>query len=147
MIRTPSRLSQLRTVLGIVDLIFPGTVLGLARTQAMDRRSRKVVQILGVRQLVQAAVTGSRPTGTVLVRGALVDAGHAVSMAALALLNRRWRRAALVDAAIAALLTAAGLLAARQAPRPLADSRSGASPKRAQRSWHQRLMSPRRIHA
>jgi ABC-type Fe3+ transport system permease subunit len=100
MIRTPSRLSQLRTVLGIVDLIFPGTVLGLARTQAMDRRSRKVVQILGVRQLVQAAVTGSRPTGTVLVRGALVDAGHAVSMAALALLNRRWRRAALVDAAI-----------------------------------------------
>jgi hypothetical protein len=114
MIRISRRLSQLRTVLGTVDLIFPGTVVRFSRNEPFHRHGRKVVRVLGVRQLAQAAVTGSRPTAPVLVLGAQVDGAHAVSMVALALWSRPGRRAALVDAAIAALFSSAGLLAAHQ---------------------------------
>ena len=60
--------------------------------------------------------TSGQPPPAVLVLGAEADTAHAVGMAVLGLLSRRWRRAALTDALIAATLTAIGIAAARTDP-------------------------------
>jgi hypothetical protein len=74
-----------------------------------------VVQVLGVRQVVQALVTGRSATPAVLLLGAEADLAHAATMIGLAALNRRYRRDALADAVIAVTFALAGVLAAREA--------------------------------
>jgi hypothetical protein len=117
-----ARLGQLRAGLGAAQALFPGRASRLLVTQPLDRCSRGVIRVLGIRQVSQALVTGTQPSAAVLLLGAEVDAAHAVSMIALTLCSRRWRRAALADAMIASLFAQAGAAAARAGGRRTAQT-------------------------
>ncbi len=77
------------------------------RTQP-DRRSVAITRVLGGRQLVQAGLSGLRPSPAVLAVGAWVDGVHAMSAAALAAFDRRRERTAGLDAVVAAFWCALG---------------------------------------
>jgi hypothetical protein len=119
---TVARFGQLRAGLGAAQALFPGLASRLLVIQPLDRYSRGVIRVLGIRQVGQALVTGTQPSAAVLLLGAEVDAAHAASMIALALRSRRWRRAALADAMIASLFALAGAAAARSSGRPAAQT-------------------------
>ncbi|MGH9171707.1 MAG: hypothetical protein ACRD0Z_12680 [Acidimicrobiales bacterium] len=111
---TLGALSPVRAAIGIARLAFPDTVIpGLG--SPLDTRGRRVVQVLGARQITQALVTGRHATAALLWLGVEVDAAHAASLIALAAISPRYRRDALGDAAIAVMLAAAGVRAARAA--------------------------------
>lgn len=84
-----------------------------------------LVRVLGMRSLIQGVVTISRPTSTVLVVGALVDATHAASMAPLIAVAPRHRRAASLSA-LAAALSAAVAASFAKPVHPRQPSRSAA---------------------
>ena len=67
-----------------------------------------VVGVLGARHLIQAALTGGRPTHTTLMLGAGTDTTHAATMVLLGAVSHRWRAAALADAALAVTLAVTG---------------------------------------
>jgi hypothetical protein len=115
-----ARFGQLRAGLGAAQVLFPGLASRPLVIQPLDRGSRGVIRVLGIRQLSQALVTGTQPSAAVLLLGAEVDAAHAASMVTLALCSRRWRRAAVVDAMIATLFALVGAAAARSGGRPAA---------------------------
>ena len=115
---TLARFGQLRAGLGAAQALFPGRASRLLVIQPLDRCSRGVIRVLGIRQVGQALVTGTQPSAAVLLLGAEVDAAHAASMVTLALCSRRWRGAALADAMIATLFALAGAAAARSGGRP-----------------------------
>ncbi|MEP7022504.1 MAG: hypothetical protein ABJB47_01565 [Actinomycetota bacterium] len=104
-----------RAALGTAYLLFPALAARLAGPRQSARAARGTARILGARHLTQALTTSGQPDRAVLTLGAEADATHAASMAALAIMSRRWRRAALTDALIATTLTAAGLAVARAA--------------------------------
>jgi hypothetical protein len=70
-----------------------------------------VAQVLGIRHLIQAALTAAVPEPAALAIGGQVDAVHAASMLLLAAVSRAGRRAALTDALTEAAFAAAGLSA------------------------------------
>jgi Domain of unknown function (DUF5911) len=76
-------------------------------------RTRAVARVLGVRHLIQAAVTAAVPNAAVLTIGAQVDLAHAASMLALAATSRPLRRAGLADGLTAAVFAAGGMAGAR----------------------------------
>jgi hypothetical protein len=78
----------------------------------VGKPARGVIRVLGARELLQAALTGARPTRSVLAVGAVIDGLHAVSMLLLGITRREWRAPALVDAAAAAALGLLGAAAA-----------------------------------
>jgi hypothetical protein len=118
-----ARFGQLRGGLGAAQVLFPGLASRPLVLEPLDRCSRGVIRVLGIRQLSQALVTGTQPSAAVLLLGAEVDGAHAASMVALALCSRRWRRAALADAMIASLFVLAGVAADRWGIRTLARTR------------------------
>ena len=73
-----------------------------------DNRTITVMHVLGVRHLVQAAITGH--TARLVRRGALVDLAHGVSMLLWATVDERRRVAALLDATVAIGFATAGLM-------------------------------------
>src|SRR5262249_4718018 len=107
-----------RAVLGAGHLAFPGWAAQRLTPGPIGLGARRVIQVLGGRQLLQAAATRARPTGAVLALGAGIAVLPAVSMVALAARRREWREPALLDAAVAAGLAALGVTAARLAPVP-----------------------------
>ena len=109
-------LSPARAAIGAARLVFPVLSLPGINTVGLGAGGRRVVRVLGVRQVAQAALTGRAPTRAVLWLGAEVDAAHAVSMVGLAICSRRYRRAALGDATVAGALAAAGAWAALHSP-------------------------------
>ena len=119
---TLARFGQLRAGLGAAQVLYPGVASRLLVIQPLDRCSRGVIRVLGMRQLCQALFTRTQPSVAVLLLGAEVDAAHAVSMVTLALCSRRWRGAALADAMIATLFALAGAAAARWGDRPAAQA-------------------------
>jgi hypothetical protein len=118
-----ARFGQLRAGLGAAQVLYPGVASRLLVIQPLDRCSRRVIRVLGIRQLCQALVTGTQPSAAVLLLGAEVDGAHAASMVALALSSRRWRRAALAEAMIASLFALAGAATARWGGSPAAQTR------------------------
>ncbi len=110
-----SRLSKVRSGLGLAQLLVPAVAAGVVAGQRPDPRGRRVVRVLGARQLAQALTTGFQPTTAVLALGAEVDAAHGLSMAALGLFDRRLRRLAWADGLLAAGFMTAGVVAARAA--------------------------------
>lgn len=112
---TSRRLSQLRAGMGVAHLLFPGLAAQLLVRRPLGDRARRVIRVLGARQLAQALATGEEPTVAVLLLGAEVDIAHATSMVALALSSRRWRRAGLADALVATGLASVGAAAAARA--------------------------------
>ena len=109
MTATARGLQTVRATYGAALVLLPGPVIWLATGQLPSRRACRVAQVLGVRHLIQAAVTAAAPEPAVLAIGGQVDAVHAASMLALAAVSRAGRRAALTDALTEAALAAAGL--------------------------------------
>ena len=72
-----------------------------------------MVRLLGGRQLVQGAAVLIRPTLLLVIGGVAVDALHATSMVAAAVVWPRYRRAALTSAAAAGSSAIAGALIIR----------------------------------
>jgi hypothetical protein len=107
----------LRGAYGVALCAAPGTVVGLAGGPPATRRARTVARVLGVRQLLQAAVseaalapgTGSQDRAVLLGLGAAVDALHAASMLGLAVVDAPRRRAGLADGLIALAFAADAL--------------------------------------
>lgn len=106
-----TRLNTARALLGAGHLARPGWAARALTHRPMSRRARQVMRLLGVRHVIQAAVTRARPTRSVLAVGAVVDGLHAVSMLMLGVTRREWRGPALVDAAAAAALAGLGAAA------------------------------------
>jgi hypothetical protein len=131
-VRLVTHLNGCRGGLGAVLLFFPGLVVCLLASPPLERGSRRIIRLLGIRQLSQALVTGNR--ASVAVIGAEVDVAHAASMMTLALCSRRWRSAALVDAVIASLFALAGAAVARAEPPTAQDGTSTSAERRAARS-------------
>ena len=105
-----NRLALVRAGYGLLQLA------SLPLSRGTDRPvMRRTVQVLGLRQLVQAAATAASPSPEVLALGVEVDLLHAASMVALAAVRRRYRRAALAEALAATALACAGTIAARRA--------------------------------
>lgn len=109
------RLAAIRLVWAALLLTRPGTVLTLALA-SRERRSpmaRRVVKILGLRNLAQACAELFWPRPVLLAAAALVDALHAVSFLSVAALrpDRRWRRAVLLNVITASTFSAATMTA------------------------------------
>jgi hypothetical protein len=104
-------LQKVRAAYGAALVLVPGPVIWLATGQLPSRRACRVAQVLGIRHLVQAALTAAAPEPAVLAIGGQADAVHAASMLLLALVSRSGRRAALTDALTEAVLAAAGFSA------------------------------------
>jgi hypothetical protein len=90
----------------------------LARPQAVARLvsgtgstpDPAVVSILGGRQLLQGTALLIRPAPLLVIGGLAVDALHAASMVAAAMIGPGYRRAALASAAAAGTSAVAGAL-------------------------------------
>ncbi|MGN6742762.1 MAG: hypothetical protein ACTHJL_05625 [Amnibacterium sp.] len=96
----------LRLTAGVLDLTAPTAVASVEIGTPPHPSDIVIYRVLGARQVLQAWVTAE--TGWAAL-GAAVDAAHLASMAPVALLSRRWRRAALVQMAVAGALMVAGL--------------------------------------
>ena len=83
---------------------------------AVSRPARRVVRVLGARQVTQAGLTLAFPAEPLAGLGIGVDALHALSMIPLVVAAPRWRRPALVSGLTAAAFAAVGLLATRRIP-------------------------------
>lgn len=106
------RLNLVRAAWGAVLLTAPDILAGRDRSHGTATAARRTIQVLGGRQVIQAALTAWRPSTAVLTAGAATDVLHAASMAALAAVDARWRNRAAADAALGALLAASGARAA-----------------------------------
>lgn len=95
---------------GSVLLLAPGEVLHALSHEPIDRRALTFARVLGARHLLQAVIVDRHASKRRLRAGALVDAGHAVTMVVLAVLRpeRRWLAGG--SALAAATFAAAGIL-------------------------------------
>jgi hypothetical protein len=107
---TARGLQEARATYGAALVLVPGPVIWLATGQLPSRRARRVAQVLGIRHLIQAALTAAAPEPAALTIGGRVDAVHAASMLLLAAVSPAGRRAALTDALTEAAFAAAGFL-------------------------------------
>lgn len=105
-------LVRLRAGFGAMLLLAPVPVLSAVCGESVDTFARRVCRLLGVRELAQAAWTHRHPARRDQLAGAVLDAAHAASMAALAELRPRRRRFALRNALAGAALALAGAAAA-----------------------------------
>jgi hypothetical protein len=116
-VRTPVSvaLAGARAGYGAVQLLWPDRSAEQLLGGPLKPAARTGVRVLGARQLAQAGLTAAAPTPALLAAGAGTDALHALSMAVLALADRRWRRPAVVSGLTATAFAAGGALAARRA--------------------------------
>jgi hypothetical protein len=113
-------LAGVRAGYGAVQLLWPECSAEQLLGGPLEPAARTAVRVLGARQLAQAALSLAAPTAPVLTAGAGTDTVHALSMAVLALADRRWRRPAVVSGLTAAAFAISGALAARRAGQPRA---------------------------
>lgn len=106
-------LTAIRTAWGAALLVAPGAVVRRVPHQRLDRRARAVAHALGGRDLAQAVIVGRHHTRTWVLAGTAVDAAHATSMVALALLAPKRRALALMNATAATAFAVAGAYDAR----------------------------------
>jgi hypothetical protein len=92
---------------GAALLCAPGPMIGVVTGKPPSRRARQVARVLGVRHLIQAAVTALNPGPEVVALGVVVDLLHAASMFAFAAVVPDLRDAELVDALAATALAVA----------------------------------------
>lgn len=107
-----NRLAVLRAVIGVAEFAAPASLLDAVTDSPVDDRARRVVRLLGTRDLLQAAVTAIHPSRTVLLGGGVVDLLHGGSMVGLAMVAAERRRAAVASAAVAGILAGMQLIAA-----------------------------------
>ena len=117
MTATRAAVPALHAAWGGILVCVPARLIRLAG-EVPSPSSRRVLRLLGVRHLGQAAVTAARPGPAALRAGGVVDILHAASCAGLALADARWRRAAVLGCSGATALAAAGFAAARWTEHP-----------------------------
>ncbi len=113
----PSPLVPLvRAGYGAALMVAPGPMVRVCTGRSPSRATRRTTQVVGLRHLIQAAITLWAPAPEVIAFGVLVDLTHAASMVGFAAVNRPMARAELTDALTATTLavTEAVLLANRQ---------------------------------
>jgi type IV secretory pathway VirB2 component (pilin) len=88
-------------------LLVPRKVVGIDGHMPVPPAAVAIARVLGVRQLLQSAVTMVAPTGPVAGLSASVDALHAGTGLGFAAVSPRWRWITVVDAAIATAFAAA----------------------------------------
>lgn len=128
-------LTAVRAGFGLAQLSGPWPTAG-------ESSGRRISRVLGVRHLVQAAVSGPTPTVPVLALGVEVDLLHALTMVGIALTQRSARRPALAQAVVALGFAVAGAAATRNvAKSPVAQEiqRNRISPLRKRDEWSQTL--------
>ena len=108
-------LAGLRAAYGTVQLLLPAYSAEQLLGGPLEPPGLAGVRVLGARQLAQAGLSVAIPTARLLTLGAGTDAAHALSMAALALADPKWRRPALVSGLTATAFAAGGALAAHRA--------------------------------
>jgi hypothetical protein len=108
-------LSSARAGYGVIQLGLPVCSAEQLLGGPLDQWASLAVRLLGARQLSQAVLSGAAPSKAVLALGVEVDTLHALSMAALAAGDRRWRRAAGASALSAAAFALGGVVATRHA--------------------------------
>lgn len=81
----------------------------------LTEHDRRVLRVLGARELIQAAISLLHPSPRVLAAGSAVDALHATSCLGVAAVDTRWRRGGLLGAFDAAAFALAGYAGARRA--------------------------------
>jgi len=96
-------LAGARAGYGAVQLLRPAYSAEQLLGGPLDPGAVAAIRVLGARQLAQAAVSVAAPSARLLALGAGADGAHALSMAVLALSDRRRRRPALVSGLIAEL--------------------------------------------
>jgi hypothetical protein len=106
--RRSRKVELLRAGWGAALVVAPDQVMSNVHGLHVDRKSITVVRILGARHLIQAALSGLRPSPDVLAMGVWIDAVHALTALGLAVLDKRRARAGLTDAAFAGLWAGAG---------------------------------------
>ena len=106
-----------RCAYGLVLALTPERVMLRVRPDPPDALSRRVARVLGVRHVLQGALTARHPCAGPLRFGAAVDAIHGISMMILARLRPRRRGVALADAVIAVGWACVGLLIASRPTR------------------------------
>ena len=108
-------LAGVRAAYGAVQLLLPAWSAEQLLGGPIELPGLAGVRVLGARQLAQAGLSVAAPTAPILRLGAGTDAAHALSMAALALADPKWRRPALVSGLTATVFAVGGALAARRA--------------------------------
>lgn len=122
-------MTLLRVGVGGACIVSPRRVASAAAGRPAVTLACVFTRILGVRQLVQAALTVTTPDLMTPLRGAVIDGLHAATMVLLAAVSRRHRRAALVSTTMAATFCAVGMVRARDhRERPAARSEAATAP-------------------
>ncbi len=103
-------LTATRMLYGSVLLLTPDKVLHTLSHEPIDRRAQTFARALGARHLLQAFIVDRHASKRRLRAGVVVDASHAVTMVALAVLRPQRRRLAGANALAAATFAAAGIL-------------------------------------
>jgi len=120
-------LAGVRAGYGTIQLLRPAYSAEQLLGGPLDPGAVAAVRVLGARQLAQAAVSVAAPSARLLALGVGADGAHALSMAVLALDDRRRRRPAMVSGLIAAAFAVGGAVAARRpASRPAQPDLPGA---------------------
>lgn len=104
----------LRIGWGAVLLSAPAAVLKAVGAPLPSRQRRRVLRLLGARQVLQGLLTWRARRRGVLAASAATDGVHGLSCLAAAALDHSWRPAAWYDATIAAGFGCAGLYAVRR---------------------------------
>jgi hypothetical protein len=102
------KLCVIRAAWGTALLLAPDAVLRCIGHEPVDPRARRVTQILGGRELVQALIASRHRSRASILSGAAVDATHAATMLALAIGRPAHRRQAAASALAAASFAIAG---------------------------------------
>ncbi len=123
-------LVRVRVCYGALLIAFPDRVARTIDERQDDEGFRRIIRVLGAREVAQAVTCWPQPTSALLRVGAGVDVIHAASMLGLAAMSTRWRRPALVSALTAAIfavwdLRAASALSLDETARPV----TAASPR------------------
>jgi hypothetical protein len=105
---------------GAVLLMAPRTVLTHLPGVRIGPKAVAVTRILGVRHLIQAGLSGVRPSPEMLAAGVWVDLVHSMSALGLAFTDHRHLRAAVADSMVAAAWSAAGFCDLRKGKLPAA---------------------------
>ncbi len=99
-------LVRVRACYGALLIAFPDRVARTIDEQQDGEGFRRIIRVLGAREVAQAVICWPQPTSALLKVGAGVDVIHAASMLGLAAMSRRWRRPALLSALTATIFAA-----------------------------------------
>lgn len=101
--------SVLRIIWGFSLVLIPRVLFRTFVGSEPDRGTLIIMRVLGVRQILQGIVVHLFPNRRVIVLSATTDGLHALSMVALGIWSRHYKRAAFTDSVVASTFATLGL--------------------------------------